>query len=245
MQTPKTVAELAIAQPSSIPVFQRLNIDYCCHGDQSVDQACKAAGLSAGELMRLIEKEPVAADVRSWDGSSLTEVVRFVIDTHHAYTRQSLETLQWMSAKVRERHGAHHPELATLARLVAEAVDDLMPHMMKEEQILFPYIEQVEEARMNGTDAPTPFFGTARNPVRMMMAEHETVGEKLAEMRSLTKDYTLPEGACTTFTAYFNLLQDLERDLHNHIHLENNILFPRAIALEDEAPKRAAAGAAW
>lgn len=245
MEKPNTVAELAIAMPVSIPVLQRLKIDYCCHGDQSVQQACNAAGMTADELMHLIEKEPAAGDVRSWDGVTLTEVVRFVIDTHHAYTRQSLETLQWMAAKVRDRHGAHHPELATLARLVAEATDDLIPHMMKEEQILFPYIEQIEEAQTNGTDAPTPFFGTARNPVRMMMAEHETVGEKLAEMRSITEDYTLPEGACTTFTAYFNLLQDLERDLHNHIHLENNILFPRAIALEDEAPKAVRAGAAW
>lgn len=237
MTTTNTVAELAIAIPRSIPVLQRLKIDFCCNGGRTIQDACTAVGITGEELMDLISNEPAVADTRSWNDTSLTEIVRFVIDTHHAYTRQACETLQWMSAKVANRHGENHPELLTLAKLVAQSVDDLMPHMMKEEQILFPYIEQLDEASANGNEAPMPFFGTARNPVRMMMNEHEAVGELLAQMRELTNDYTLPEGACTTYTAYFNLLQELERDLHNHIHLENNILFPRTIELEEKAPK--------
>ena len=227
--TLSTVAELAIAMPRAIPVLQRLRIDYCCNGAQTIDEACATAGIHPEKLMELVDAEPASAVAQSWNDVSCTEIIRFVIDTHHAYTRQSVETLQWMSAKVANRHGEAHPELVKLARLVGELCDDLLPHMMKEEQILFPYVEQMEAG-----ESPMPFFGTARNPIRMMMLEHETVGEKLVEMRSVTNDYALPEGACTTFTAYFNLLQELENDLHNHIHLENNILFPRSIELEEQ-----------
>jgi regulator of cell morphogenesis and NO signaling len=242
MTRPNTVAELAIAIPGSIPVFQRLKIDYCCHGDQSIQSACAAVGLTGQELMTLIDREPAPADVRNWDGSTLTEIIRFVNETHHAYTRQSAETLAWMSKKVANRHGENKPEVVKLAALVGQLIDDLLPHMMKEEQILFPYVQDLEGAIATGHDSPQPFFGTARNPVRMMMLEHETVGELLVQIRAVTNDFTLPEDACTTFTAYYKLLQELETDLHNHIHVENNILFPRTIALE-EAEMGAMAGA--
>ena len=237
MSNPATIAELAITMPRAIPVLQRLRIDYCCSGSQTIEQACTTAGITPEKLIALVDAEPASGAARNWDDTTCTEIIRFVVDTHHAYTRQSVETLQWMSAKVANRHGEGHPELLTLARLVGQLCDDLLPHMMKEEQILFPYVEQLEAG-----DSAQPFFGTARNPIHMMMLEHETVGDLLKEMRSLTKDYLLPEGACTTFTAYFNLLQEFETDLHNHIHLENNILFPRSIALEENEPAMTGAG---
>jgi regulator of cell morphogenesis and NO signaling len=233
MSRPTTVAELAIAIPRSIPVLERLGMDYCCHGERSIQNACTDAGITTDELMTLIDVEPAAAGVRNWEGSTLTEIIRFVNETHHAYTRQAAETLAWMSKKVADKHGASKPEVVALARLVGQLVDDLLPHMMKEEQILFPYVQDLEDSIAAGDDAPAAFFGTARNPVRMMMLEHETVGELLVQIRAVTGNFTVPEDACTTFTAYFGLLQELETDLHNHIHLENNILFPRTIALED------------
>jgi regulator of cell morphogenesis and NO signaling len=233
MATPNTLAELAIAIPRSIAVFERLHIDYCCNGKRPIGQACSDASITVDELMMLIDAEPAAAEVRSWDGSTLTEMIAFINGTHHAYTRQACETLQWMSRKVATRHGDNEPHLVILAKLLGELIDDLLPHMMKEEQILFPYLEQLEEAIANDSERPQPFFGSARNPIRMMLSEHETVGEKLIEIRSATSNFALPEWACTTFTAYFNLLAELERDLHNHIHLENNILFPRGIELEE------------
>ena len=239
MSQPSTIAALAIAMPRSIAVFQRLKIDYCCHGDQAIQQACSGAGITTDELMALINAEPATAEVRKWDHARVTDIIAFINDTHHAYTRQSCETLQWMSAKVATRHGAHHPELVELSHFVAEIIDDLLPHMMKEEQVLFPYAMQLDRG-----ETAYGCFGTARNPVRMMMLEHEAVGEKLDQMRGITSDYALPDDACTTYTAYFNLLQELERDLHNHIHLENNILFPRIIELEETVPA-AMTGAAW
>ena len=233
MTKPTTVAELAIEIPRSIPVLERLRMDYCCHGERSIQNACADAGITTEELMALIDLEPATAGVRNWDGFTLTEIIRFVNETHHAYTRQAAETLAWMSKKVADRHGESKPEVIKLARLVGQLIDDLLPHMMKEEQILFPYVQDLEDSIAAGDDAPAAFFGSARNPVRMMMLEHETVGELLVQIRATTSDFTLPEDACTTFTAYFSLLQELETDLHNHIHLENNILFPRCISLED------------
>jgi regulator of cell morphogenesis and NO signaling len=234
MQNTNTVAELAIAIPRSIPVLEKLHIDYCCRGTQPIDQACRRAGITAHELLSLINSEPAAAaEARSWDKTSLTTMIQFIIDTHHAYTRQTLQTLQGLAAKVRDRHGEHHPELIPLARLVGELMADLIPHMMKEEQIVFPYVSELE----SGDDVPPPFFGTVRNPIRMLMMEHEAAGEKVAEIRSVTSNFELPADACTSFTAFYNLLQELERDLHSHIHLENNVLFPRAAALEESALK--------
>ena len=235
MATANTVAELAVAIPRSIPVFERLQIDFCCNGKRPIAQACNEAGITVDELMTLIDAEPAAAATRNWDGTTLTELIRFINETHHVYTRQSCETLAWMSQKVATRHGDHDRNLITLATHVGQLIDDLMPHMMKEEQILFPYLEQLEAFVAGSGAAPQGCFGSARNPIRMMLYEHDAVGEKLREIREVTSNYATPEWACTTFRAYFNLLQELEVDLHNHIHLENNVLFPRAIEMEEKS----------
>ena len=236
MKTLRTVGEFAVTVPSCIPVFERLKIDFCCRGNETIQNACREAGITPSELLNMIDLEPAPAAFRSWAGSSLSEIIHVVVETHHSYTRRTLETLDRMSRKVRDRHGDNHPEVAELALVVSDLIDDLTPHMMKEEQILFPYIEQLEDAMLTGNETPSARFGSARNPVESMMLEHESVAEKLVEMRSLTNEYTLPSDACTTFAAYYSLLQELERDLHNHIHVESNVLFPRAVALEERAP---------
>ena len=227
-----TVAELAIAMPASLSVFDRLGIDYCCNGAQSVAKACADRGISMEALLALIDSEPRPAGTREWAGSDMDGIIRFIVDTHHRYTRGAIAMLPALATKVLGVHGERHPELARVAELAKTAADDLMPHMLKEEQILFPYITAVEKALKEGTEAPTPFFGTVKNPVRMMMLEHETVGEILAELRTITNDYALPEGACTSYRLLFERLAELESDLHRHIHLENNILFPRALDAE-------------
>jgi regulator of cell morphogenesis and NO signaling len=228
MQNSNTVAELAIAMPAAIPVLERLKIDYCCHGNQPIEQACSRAGITPEQLVTLIQSEPAGGEERSWDAATLMEIVRFILSTHHAYTRSTLQTLGELAAKVSRKHGPHHPELMTIERLVAALTDDLMPHMMKEEQILFPYFEQLDR----GGEVPLPFFGSVRNPIRLMMAEHDAAGEKMAEIRAASNDYSLPADACTSFTAFYKMLAAIEEDLHRHIHLENNVLFPRAIAME-------------
>jgi len=231
MTNTNTVAELAIAMPQAIPVLERLKIDYCCKGHQRIEQACSRAGITTDQLLSLIEREPAAGETRPWDNAPLKSIVTFILETHHAYTRATLETLQQLAAKVAARHGAHYPELIRLQGLVAELNDELIPHMMKEEQILFPYLDELESE----AGAAIPFFGTVRNPIRLMMLEHEAAGEKMAEIREMTNSFVLPADACTSFTVYYKTLAALEDDLHRHIHLENNVLFPRAITMESAA----------
>ena len=242
MELTNTIGELAIAMPNAIPVLERLRIDYCCHGKQSVQQACSNAGVSTEELLQLIRNTPATADERAWDGVSMTDITKFIVDTHHAYTRQALMTLQFLSQKVAAAHGERHPELIALQKFVGQLVGDLLPHMLKEEQVLFPYIFSLDEAIAGDAEVPIPFFGTVKNPVRMMMLEHETAGEVLAEIRQLTNGFAVPDDGCTSYRAYYKALADLEQDLHRHIHLENNVLFPKAIEAEDGAAVNEMAG---
>lgn len=233
MQTqPNTIAELAVAMPRAIATLDKLGIDYCCNGAQSIADACNRAGITAEELLALIPAAAASTEV-DWTAEPMSALIRFIVQTHHDYTRRTLATLQHLATKVRERHGPNHAELSDVERLVHALVADLLPHMLKEEQVLFPYIANVEEVAMLAKEPPMPFFGTARNPIRAMMMEHEAVGEILVQIRALTASYTLPPEACTSFNALYSNLQEIETDLHRHIHLENNILFPKAIETEE------------
>ena len=234
--TPNTVADLITAFPQSLVVLEKLGIDYCCKGKQSIEQACIGIGITPHELLeRIVEAPKPQTGDRNWDHQPLSAIIAFIVSTHHQYTRESLTLLTPVAAKVRKVHGANHVELALIEKLIIEMSDDLIPHMLKEEQVLFPYIDAVEAASLTGREATPPFFGTARNPIRMMMQEHEVVGQKLLEIRALAANYTLPPEACTSYQRLFTGLQEFELDIHRHIHLENNILFPRAIDLEDKA----------
>jgi regulator of cell morphogenesis and NO signaling len=219
MNTPNTIADLVLNVPKAIPVLERLGIDYCCHGSQSIAQACRSASITSEELLTMIAEAPVAAPERAFADEMIPEIIDFILETHHAYTRAALETLEPLAAKVAGVHGANHPELVELRDLVSQLCADLTPHMMKEEQILFPYLKCESEA----------CFGSVAMPIRMMMLEHEAVGELLAAIRRTSNDFALPAEACRSYTAYFNLLQELEQDLHRHIHVENNVLFPKAL----------------
>ncbi len=233
--TPSTVAELASTFPQSIIVLEKLGIDYCCNGKQTIEQACLRSGITANELLTLINDAPQpSTGDRAWDHEPISEIISFIVGTHHLYTRAALAMLASVATKVREVHGANHEELHRVEKLVYELSDDLLPHMLKEEQVLFPYINAVEDASMVGKEPPLPFFGTARNPIRMMVLEHEAAGEKLLEIRTLTADFNLPSEACTSYRTLYHKLEELEQDLHRHIHLENNMLFPRAIEVEEK-----------
>ena len=233
MQTQtNTIAELAVAMPHVIGTLDRLGIDYCCNGTRSIAEACLGAGITADELLALIPAQD-GTPACNWKTEPMSSLIRFIVQTHHEYTRETLATLQHLATKVRDHHGPRHAELAEVQRLVFQLTTDLLPHMLKEEQVLFPYIIATEEAAGLGKEPPAPFFGTARNPVRMMMMEHEAAGEILVQIRALTANYTLPPEACASFNALYVKMQEIETDLHRHIHLENNILFPRAIQVED------------
>lgn len=230
----QTVRDIALKIPATTRIFEEFKIDYCCGGRKPLEEACRNAGVLADDV---IERIGAALDAKpsevDWSHSSLSDLIEYIEDKHHVFTRDELQNLEPLVEKVVRVHGDSHPELARVQGLFRNLADDLAPHLQKEETVLFPYIRDLERRSLMQLSAPMPFFGTVQNPVRMMTAEHDTVGDLLREMRSATGDYLPPAGACPSYTGLYHRLAELERDLHRHIHLENNILFPRAIELEE------------
>lgn len=231
------VRDVALTLPQSTRLFEKFKIDYCCGGDQPLATACAAAGVDFRNILQLIEglnDKPGAGDgERDWQEASATELVVHVLDKHHVFTKEEMARLEPLADKVVGAHGSNHPELLAIRDLMRQLFGDLRPHMFKEEQILFPFIHALENAAQQ--KCPTPFapFGTVNNPIRMMLMEHDTAGDLLREMRKLSSDYTVPADACVSFKTFYEALAAFEQDLHQHIHLENNLLFPKAIALEE------------
>ncbi len=225
----KTVRELAVEIPNATRVFEKLGIDYCCGGQKPLEEACAGVHLSIDVVLRALEQNasPAEAPVRDWNSEPLNELVDHIVDKHHAYVKSEVPRLRALLAKVVGVHGENHPELGEVQSSFSELAEELATHMMKEEKILFPYLKQMA----SGGCGPS-CFGTVQNPIRMMMMEHDGAGDKLREMRQATADYTLPPDACFSYGTLFSALQEFEQDLHQHIHLENNILFPRAIEME-------------
>jgi regulator of cell morphogenesis and NO signaling len=199
----------------------------------------RKVGVTVSEIVRSLEEaqraeSPEGAFV-DWQHESLGTLCAYIVDHHHSFARQELARLEPLLEKVHSKHGANHPELDRLKELSTLLRDELLPHMLKEEQVLFPYIVRLEENSVAGHDFPAPFFGSVRNPVKMMITEHEAAGDLLVEMRELTGNYLPPADACISYQTLYQVLRALESDLHQHIHLENNVLFPRAIATETQA----------
>jgi len=228
----RTVGDLAVEMPLSIRVFEAWKIDYCCGGHTPLPTAVAAAGKTVDEFVTALDALATVPDntARDWSLDSLTTMAADIVSIYHAYTREELQTLEPLAQKVLGVHGDRRPELKDVLALICAVREDMLPHMLKEEQILFPYVNQLEEG-----DAPTPFFGTVKNPVRKMMAEHDRVGELLASLRSVTEEYTPPESACFSYRELYRRLSEFEQRTHEHIHIENNLYFPRAVALEPQA----------
>ncbi len=234
----KTVREIALESPLTTRVFEEYKIDYCCHGDTPFDEACRSAGVLPEEVNGKISDVLNSSDGtegESLSDLSLSDLIDHILDKHHVYTREEIAHLTPLMAKVATRHGDHHKYLLELKDLFEAVCNDLEPHMQKEERVLFPYILDLEHRHSSNQTPVFPPFGTVQHPIRMMEAEHEEVGDLLSEMRQITNDYELPDGACPSFTALYHRLAEFERDLHQHIHLENNLLFPRALDLERKA----------
>ena len=232
----RTVGELAVEMPISIRVFEAWKIDYCCGGRTPLPEAVAAAGKTVEAFVAALDTLATIPDAAShdWKAESLSSMATKIVKTYHDYTREELQTVTPLAEKVLSVHGERRPELATVVSLIHELTGDMVPHMLKEEQVLFPYVEQMEEARDGQREAPTPFFGTVKNPVRMMMVEHDRVGELLAQLRSTTGGYRPPESACFSYRELYRRLTELELRTHEHIHIENNLYFPRAVELEDQ-----------
>jgi regulator of cell morphogenesis and NO signaling len=226
----RTVAEIALAEPVATRVFEDFGIDYCCGGKAPFIDACRRANADPQKVIELVESEIGRGNsLPSEDFETLTALIDHIEATHHVFTRSEIEHLTPLMAKVLRVHGDAHPELGELARLVGALFAELMPHLTKEENVLFPYIRSIARGMPSGS-----CFGSVANPVRAMMNEHDNAGEMLRKMREVTLGYTLPVGACGSYMALYARLEALEKDLHRHIHLENNLLFPRAIVLDTD-----------
>ena len=232
-----TVREVALQLPESTRLFEKFKIDYCCGGNQPLAQACASAGVDVDNVMEMLaevtQSTSPADAVLDFQKVSLTELITHIVDTHHVFTKAEIDRLQSLADKVLAAHGGNHPELVHLDELISRLGADLKPHMFKEEQILFPYIVAMTEAADRNRPVPFAPFGTVNNPIRMMMREHDTAGEILRELRALTSDYKVPADACISYRTLYQALENFEKDLHQHIHLENNVLFPKALDLEN------------
>jgi len=231
-----TVREVAIELPQSTRLFETLKLDYCCGGNRPLTEACASIGIEVGEVMGMLESvsqsEPQGNGAVDFQKLPLSELIAHILDTHHVFTKQEMTRLELLSKKVISAHGENHPELHKVGALFETLCADLKPHMFKEEQILFPYISALASASLENSAAPFAPFGTVNNPIRMMMMEHDAAGEILRELRTVTSDYRTPSDGCISYHTLYEALEAFEKDLHQHIHLENNILFPRAIELE-------------
>lgn len=223
------VAEIATAVPSSVRVFQRFGIDFCCGGKTSLGVVCEEQGLSFAEVATAIEASSATpAEERDWTAAPLGALIDHIVSTYHDGLREKLPRLEAMATKVAGVHAAKAPLLAHIQDIVGELSADLRDHMQKEERVLFPAMRAFEGGvgRHDGWIAA---------PITVMEQEHDRAGELLSELRRLSGDYLAPEWGCNTLRALYQGLAELEASMHVHVHLENNVLFPRALKQEAAA----------
>jgi regulator of cell morphogenesis and NO signaling len=228
-----SVGEIASGRPASVRIFERYQIDFCCGGQTTLETACRGKGADAAALLADIERAGTPRiDERQWSAAPVGELIGHILSTHHAYLKAELPRLATTLDRIERKHDGRYPAAVALAPVFHALHAELDSHLLKEEQVLFPLIRSLELAQSSGSAPPPAHCGSVRNPVRMMCREHDSAGEALALLREITDGYAVPADACNTFRAFYYELEELERDLHRHIHLENNILFPRAIDLE-------------
>jgi regulator of cell morphogenesis and NO signaling len=235
----KTVRELAVENPASTRVFEKLGIDYCCGGNRSLREACQSANLRVDEVLDSLEKADLATrpaeNEREWQAEPLASLIGHIQNTHHKYTREEIARLGPLFEKVCSVHGKNHSELFEVREIFQGLAQELTSHMMKEEMILFPYVLGMEANGSGNGPVVRPPFGSVQNPISMMEHEHDSAGNALRAMKEASSGYSSPGDACISYQTLYKALAAFEADLHQHIHLENNILFPRAVALEKQS----------
>lgn len=238
--TSVTVGDIVAHDFRTAAVFEQFGIDFCCGGRRSFADACRTAAADPAEVERALNSLPaIHADEDDASGWTVTRLIDHIVTTHHAYVRSALPALARYLAKLVDVHGRRHPELARVQSYFTTMSRDLEQHMMKEEQVLFVYIRGLTEHVDTDRQVNSP-FGTVANPIRMMEREHQQASDELRLIRELTSGYRVPEDGCATYSVCMSELAQFERDLHRHVHLENNILFPRALQLEERICGRSA-----
>lgn len=229
------IGEVVAKNYRSAVVFKKHQIDFCCQGNRTIQDACESDGVDSeklvSELNQSLQQREKSNDYDAWPVELLAE---YIEKTHHKYVEtKSLEIKPFLN-KIVKVHGAKHPELLEIETLFKDSVGELAMHMKKEELILFPFIKKLAKAKNDASTVESKHFNSVENPVAMMMEEHEIEGERFRRIAELSANYTPPADACNTYKVTFSMLQEFEEDLHLHIHLENNILFPKAIKMEAE-----------
>ena len=229
-----TIGEYVAKDFRTAAVFSKYGIDFCCKGKRTIDEACEKKDVDTNTIMDeintvLATKNDNSIDFKSWPLDLLAD---YIEKTHHRYVEEKTNVILPFLAKLCKVHGASHPELFEINQLFIGCAGELAQHMKKEELILFPFIKKMVKASLTDELIEQPHFGTVENPIAMMMHEHDAEGERFRKIALLTNDYTPPADACNTYRVTFAMLAEFEEDLHKHIHLENNILFPAAAVLE-------------
>lgn len=221
------VAALVLEEPARARVFERFGIDYCCGGQKPLAAACFDRGLDVDDVVAaLVEPGPCDPEDVDWSSVEISDLIEHIVGQHHAYLREELPALRGLAEKVARAHGDAHPELDEVSETFAFVADELLQHMVKEEQVLFPACVALSASGDRG-----PSVSVAA-PIQAMLHEHDEVDAGLRALRTLTGGYEPPVDACNSYRALFDRLETLERDTHRHVHEENNVLFPRALALE-------------
>lgn len=228
------VKDIALSNPAARQILEDAGLDYCCGGGKSLHEACLHADVPAEEILNRLREnsKDINPDEANWTVAPLSDLTRHIRERHHQYVRDAILRVRTLLEKVKAKHGETHPEIADIQELFAKVGQEMIMHMQKEEQILFPYIETVEKAANAHGSVEPPFFQTVRNPIHAMMKDHDSAGELVKQIRRASSEYTTPADACPSYRALYQNLREFEADLHQHVHLENNILFPRAVEME-------------
>jgi len=228
------VNEIALSNPGARHILEDAGIDYCCGGGKSLEEACLKANVSAEQLLWQLRQnaEKSSPEGSEWQNAPLADLTKHIREQHHQYVRNSIPRLRALLARIREKHGERHRELGEIEKLFGDVAREMLMHMQKEEQILFPFIDALERSASGKGTIEPPFFQTVKNPIYSMMKEHDSAGEVVRQIRALSAGYRPPDDACTSYQATYQGLEEFERDLHLHVHLENNILSPRVVELE-------------
>lgn len=229
----ETVGSIVAKNFKTAAVFQKHQIDFCCKGNTSLKDACAVSHANEEDLIHEINQVLSSQDIASNDYNNwpLDLLSDYIEKKHHRFVVAQIPVVKGFLDKIVNVHGGKHPELLEVQKLFNQSADELSHHMMKEERVLFPSVKEMIQSSTNH-QAYSPVFGTIKNPVAVMMSEHENEGDRFREISQLTNNYTPPADACTTYKVAFETLKEFEKDLHTHIHLENNILFPKALEME-------------
>lgn len=232
-----TLSQIVSKNFRAAGIFEKYSLDFCCRGNKSLSDACIEKNLIEEEILTELQNTEISSysSFLRTAGWELDFLVDYIINNHHNYVRNSIPSILTYAEKVAMKHGENHPETIEIHSIFLRVSKDLKQHLMKEEEILFPFIKYLVKTEKQKLKTERPYFGTLSNPINMMEAEHIIAGDSMSQIRKLTNNFNPPEEVCTTFKTYFNELKEFEEDLHQHVHLENYLLFPRAIELQEKA----------